>query len=136
MNTPSGTPASANRPSAATEAGVLPANAYFTITVDGNGQVTFAQNQNIWHGNTGSNDDLANLITAANTLVLQQTVTDQDGDKVVSDLDLSGGAFAIADDGPVAGTLTGVAAPMPAANVDTDKSIPARFLKSIHVQST
>jgi 3-isopropylmalate/(R)-2-methylmalate dehydratase small subunit len=28
-------------------------------------------------------------------------------------------------------TLTGVAAPLPAANVDTDKIIPARFLKSI-----
>jgi 3-isopropylmalate/(R)-2-methylmalate dehydratase small subunit len=28
-------------------------------------------------------------------------------------------------------TLTGIAAPMPAANVDTDKIIPARFLKSI-----
>ncbi len=28
-------------------------------------------------------------------------------------------------------TLTGVAAPMPQANVDTDKIIPARFLKSI-----
>ena len=28
-------------------------------------------------------------------------------------------------------TLTGVAAPMPAANVDTDKIIPARFLKTI-----
>ncbi len=29
-------------------------------------------------------------------------------------------------------TLTGVAAPMPLANVDTDKIIPARFLKTIH----
>ena len=28
-------------------------------------------------------------------------------------------------------TLTGIAAPLPAANVDTDKIIPARFLKSI-----
>jgi 3-isopropylmalate/(R)-2-methylmalate dehydratase small subunit len=28
-------------------------------------------------------------------------------------------------------TLTGIAAPMPAANVDTDKIIPARFLKTI-----
>lgn len=28
-------------------------------------------------------------------------------------------------------TLTGVAAPMPAANIDTDKIIPARFLKTI-----
>ena len=28
-------------------------------------------------------------------------------------------------------TLTGVAAPLPMANVDTDKIIPARFLKSI-----
>ena len=28
-------------------------------------------------------------------------------------------------------TLTGIAAPMPAANIDTDKIIPARFLKSI-----
>ena len=29
-------------------------------------------------------------------------------------------------------TLTGIAAPLPAANVDTDKIIPARFLKSIN----
>jgi 3-isopropylmalate/(R)-2-methylmalate dehydratase small subunit len=29
-------------------------------------------------------------------------------------------------------TLTGIAAPLPMANVDTDKIIPARFLKSIH----
>ena len=28
-------------------------------------------------------------------------------------------------------TLTGVAAPLPLANVDTDKIIPARFLKTI-----
>ena len=28
-------------------------------------------------------------------------------------------------------TLTGIAAPLPLANVDTDKIIPARFLKSI-----
>ena len=28
-------------------------------------------------------------------------------------------------------TLTGVAAPLPMANVDTDKIIPARFLKTI-----
>jgi len=28
-------------------------------------------------------------------------------------------------------TLTGIAAPLPMANVDTDKIIPARFLKSI-----
>ena len=29
-------------------------------------------------------------------------------------------------------TLIGVAAPLPMANVDTDKIIPARFLKTIH----
>ena len=28
-------------------------------------------------------------------------------------------------------TLTGIAAPLPMANVDTDKIIPARFLKTI-----
>ena len=28
-------------------------------------------------------------------------------------------------------TLTGIAAPLPKANVDTDQIIPARFLKSI-----
>jgi len=28
-------------------------------------------------------------------------------------------------------TLTGIAAPLPLANVDTDKIIPARFLKTI-----
>ena len=32
---------------------------YFTISVDGNGVVTFTQSLNIWHGDTSNHDDPA-----------------------------------------------------------------------------
>ena len=37
--------------------GQVGAVTYFTISVDGNGVVTFTQPKNIWHPNTGNNDD-------------------------------------------------------------------------------
>ncbi|MBN7756657.1 VWA domain-containing protein [Nitratireductor aquimarinus] len=83
---------------------------YFTITVDDTGTVTFTQLNNIWHSDVEDADDAEVLSLAADTLVLQQTVTDQDGDSVTADLDLSGGVFEIEDDGPVLGEVTAVAA--------------------------
>ncbi|MGY3195637.1 hypothetical protein ACVIWU_005003 [Bradyrhizobium sp. USDA 4509] len=79
---------------------------YFTISVAANGDVTFTQDKNIWHSNTGNNDELASLTTAANTLLLNQTVTDADGDHVTKGIDLGSGVFAIHDDGPTAPTAT------------------------------
>uniref|UniRef100_UPI002624E048 DUF5801 repeats-in-toxin domain-containing protein n=1 Tax=uncultured Nitratireductor sp. TaxID=520953 RepID=UPI002624E048 len=73
---------------------------YFTITVDDTGTVTFTQLNNIWHSDAGDADDAEALSLAAGTLVVQQTVTDQDGDSVTADLDLSDGVFVIEDDGP------------------------------------
>ncbi|MCA1402899.1 DUF5801 repeats-in-toxin domain-containing protein, partial [Bradyrhizobium sp. BRP56] len=83
---------------------------YFTISVAANGDVTFTQDKNIWHSNTGNNDELASLTTAANTLLLNQTVTDADGDHVTKGIDLGSGVFAIHDDGPSLGTPTAAVA--------------------------
>ena len=41
--------------------GQVGAVTYFTISVGGNGVVTFTQLENIWHPNTGSNDEAATL---------------------------------------------------------------------------
>src|SRR5690606_10352719 len=73
--------------STAASAGAIAAgNTYFTITVDNDpssatfGTVTFARTQNVWHGDAADHDDAATLQLAPGTLVLEQTVTDQDGD--------------------------------------------------------
>ena len=42
--------------------------------------------------------------------MLEQTITDQDGDSATASLDLSDGVFVIEDDGPTIGTPTAVAA--------------------------
>ncbi|MGI3125431.1 DUF5801 repeats-in-toxin domain-containing protein [Nitratireductor sp. PBL-C9] len=83
---------------------------YFTIAVDDTGTVTFTQLNNIWHGDAGDADDAEVLSLAAGTLVVQQTVTDQDGDSVTADLDLSAGVFVIEDDGPAVGAVAGMTA--------------------------
>ncbi len=75
-------------------------NTYFTITVDGDGMVTLTQTQNVWHGDTADPDDRVGLSAAAGTIVLQQTITEGDGDQLVTELDLSTGVFFIEDDGP------------------------------------
>ena len=92
---------------AATEAGITPANTYFTITVDNNpasptfGDVTFTQTQNIWHDDTNDPDDPEALTTAAaGDLTLTQTVTDADGDTDSASINLGAGVFVIQDDGP------------------------------------
>ncbi len=76
---------------------------YFTITIDSNtGVVTFTQLDNIWHANTGSDDDTAALMASLGSLLIRQTVTDGDGDPATADIDVSQGVFQIEDDGPVA----------------------------------
>ena len=75
---------------------------YFTITVNpGTGEITFTQLNNIWHGNTGNDDDTSTLnLSAADLLKLVQTVTDADGDSDTAAINLGQGVFQIEDDGP------------------------------------
>jgi hypothetical protein len=75
---------------------------YFTITIDPDtGKVTFEQLNNIWHGDTGNDDDTATLtLSSADLLKLVQTVTDGDDDKDTASIDLGTGVFKIQDDGP------------------------------------
>ncbi len=78
-------------------------NSYFTIAVDDEtGVVTFSQSQNVWHDNSGDNDDAVALELAPGTLGVEATITDGDDDTndVPAVLDLSGGVFVIEDDGP------------------------------------
>ena len=78
---------------------------YFTISVDGNGVVTFTDNtaNNLWHANTGNPDDPQTL-TLSDPALLQLTVTDADGDTASAALNLGAGVFTIQDDGPSVGT--------------------------------
>ena len=76
---------------------------YFTIEIDPDtGVVTFTQLNNIWHGNTGDDDDSEALTTETPDLLqLVRSVTDSDGDSASAALDLGGGnVFKIEDDGP------------------------------------
>ncbi|MFA5712373.1 DUF5801 repeats-in-toxin domain-containing protein, partial [Mycolicibacterium sp.] len=79
---------------------------YFTIEVDAAGTVTFTLTGNapVWHENTGNHDDASTLDVAAGALLLEQTVTDADGDTDTASIDIgAAGIFKIEDDGPVAG---------------------------------
>ncbi len=80
--------------------GMAGGQTYFTITVDNTGEVTFTQLLNIWHSDTGDHDDAEGLVANGGSLVLRQTVTDDDNDSATADLDLSAGVFSIEDDGP------------------------------------
>ncbi|MEX1200372.1 MAG: retention module-containing protein [Methylophaga sp.] len=75
---------------------------YFTLTLDPEtGEVTFAQLENIWHDDTGDHDDAEVMQVAAGMLLLEQTVTDFDGDSDIASFDIgAAGAFVIEDDGP------------------------------------
>ena len=104
--------------------GQVGAVTYFTISVDGNGVVTFTQSLNVWHANTGSDDDTSTL-TLSDPALLQLTVTDADGDTASAALNLGGGVFQIEDDGPTASIVaTG-------ASVVMDESIGERPANSI-----
>ena len=85
---------------------------YFRISIDpATGDVTFTQTTNVWHANTGSDDDTSTL-TLANAADLQvvQTVTDFDGDSATASLNLGAGVFQIEDDGPDAAVANATAA--------------------------
>lgn len=75
---------------------------YFTISIDPDtGVVTFTQLANIWHGDTGDDDDTSALaLASADLLQVVQTVTDADGDSATASVDLGAGVFKIEDDGP------------------------------------
>ena len=79
-------------------------NDYFTISInETTGVVTFTQLANIWHANTGSDDDTSTLTLAApNRLLVVQTVTDADGDIAGAFVNVGTGVFQIEDDGPSA----------------------------------
>ena len=81
---------------------------YFTITVDPtDGDVTFTQLKNVWHANTGSDDDASTLtLLTADLLTLVQTVKDGDGDTDSAAINLGQNVFQIEDDGPTANNDT------------------------------
>ena len=81
--------------------GQVGAVTYFTISVDGNGVVTFTQSLNVWHANTTSDDDTSTL-TLSDPALLQLSVTDADGDTASAAINLGAGVFQIEDDGPTA----------------------------------
>ena len=82
--------------------GTVGGTEYFRISIaPATGVVTFSQSLNVWHANTGSDDDTSTL-TLANAADLQvvQTVTDADGDTDTAAINLGAGVFQIEDDGP------------------------------------
>ncbi|MCM8558382.1 beta strand repeat-containing protein [Sphingomicrobium sediminis] len=88
--------------------GSVGATSYFTITINPtNGDVTFAQQNNVWHGSTGDDDDVASatLTLDPGTILLNAVATDADGSSDPASIDLSNAYFAIEDDGPIVGTV-------------------------------
>lgn len=86
-----------------TAAGVV----YFEIRVDaGTGAVTFDQKKNVWHPDPLSSSEVVSLNgLPANSILLQSTATDADGDSALISVDLSKIAtFTISDASPI-GTL-------------------------------
>src|SRR4029079_6711097 len=74
---------------------------YCTISITpSTGVVTFTQLANVWHGNTGNDDDTSTLNAAVGAVMVNQTVTDADGDSDIASVDVSQGVFQIEDDGP------------------------------------
>ena len=67
---------------AGTIEGRVGATVYFTISTDGSGNVTLARNPavNLWNDDPSNPDDPEILTAALNTIRLQQTVTDADGE--------------------------------------------------------
>ncbi|PRB82896.1 VCBS domain-containing protein [Pseudomonas sp. MYb185] len=79
--------------------------AAFTISVDGNGNVTLTQTRPLHHTNPNDHDDVIRLPDGS--LKLTATATDGDGDTDAASVDI-GGRFSFRDDGPSIG-----AAPAP-----------------------
>ncbi|GGD73717.1 DUF5801 repeats-in-toxin domain-containing protein [Croceicoccus mobilis] len=80
--------------------GTAGGQAYFAISVSADGMVNFSQSANVWHGDTGSDDDAVSILLADGTMGLTATITDFDTDSASDTIDLSGGVFSIQDDGP------------------------------------
>ncbi|MGL6003868.1 DUF5801 repeats-in-toxin domain-containing protein, partial [Aeromonas sobria] len=79
---------------------------YFTLAMGSDGKVTFTLLDNVWHGNTGSDDDASILNVAAGKLNVVQTLTDGDLDSVQTRFDVgSNGVFKVEDDGPKASSV-------------------------------
>ena len=99
------------------------ASPYFSISVDAEtGKVTFAQLQNVWHGDTEDHDDAVSIELLEGSILLTATATDGDGDSASATLDLSSGIFGIEDDGP---SVVGEPVPVTIyeANINTDYSV-------------
>ncbi|WP_349918330.1 retention module-containing protein [Aeromonas veronii] len=97
---------------------------YFTLTINpATGAVTLTLLDNIWQGDTSSNDDSVSLTLGSGILTLVQTVTDSDGDSAKASLDLgASGVFRFEDDGPTSGLAPEFQRP---GLVTVDESLPA-----------
>ncbi|MGL5812647.1 MAG: retention module-containing protein, partial [Aeromonas sp.] len=97
---------------------------YFTLTIDPvSGAVTLTLLDNVWQGDTSSNDDSVSLTLGSGVLTLVQTVTDADGDSAKASLDLgASGMFRFEDDGPASGLAPEFQRP---GFVTVDESLPA-----------
>ncbi|MGY6039148.1 retention module-containing protein, partial [Aeromonas sp. AE23HZ002T15] len=97
---------------------------YFTLTIDPvSGAVTLTLLDNVWQGDTSSNDDSVSLTLGSGVLTLVQTVTDSDGDSAKASLDLgASGMFRFEDDGPASGLVPEFQRP---GFVTVDESLPA-----------
>ncbi|MGY3856948.1 retention module-containing protein [Aeromonas intestinalis] len=97
---------------------------YFTLIINpATGAVTLTLLDNIWQGDTSSNDDSISLTLGSGILTLVQTVTDSDGDSAKASLDLgASGVFRFEDDGPTSGLAPEFQRP---GFVTVDESLPA-----------
>ncbi len=73
----------------------------FTVTVDGNGHVTFTEDRAVENNNIGS----AGASLTSSAVVLTQTITDGDGTQTSASANI-GSQLSITDDGPKAPVLT------------------------------
>ncbi|WP_373387894.1 retention module-containing protein [Pseudomonas alcaligenes] len=112
---------------AANEGDVDPSNTIFTLSVNGSGQVTLTQHEEIDHSlpGVGSNYDAQEALLGNNLVGLQATVTitDDDGDSASDSktLDL-GGRVAFDDHGPSISVVFGTA-PNPSLNTQDAETI-------------
>lgn len=80
-------------------------DAYFTISVDQNGNVTLIQKEPLKHPDTNSVGALDEIRINKDAISLKATATDGDGDKATASVDI-GDRFVFQDAGPTAGLVT------------------------------
>ncbi|WP_415898856.1 retention module-containing protein [Neptuniibacter sp. QD48_11] len=114
---------------------------HFTISVDNDfdsenfGTVTFTLENNIWHSDKDEHDEAETLNVHGsyfdeeqeeilNSLVLEQTITDADGDIDSASVDIGSGTFSIEDDGPTAQLRTPDEGEQPATLVLDESALP------------